>query len=189
MGIKHDINEVRRIAQARIDQIRDRLESVEHRRDRQVAAIKRAYNAHHLSDAGVRFIASKEGYRAHAYQDSGGIWTIGYGHTPAHPGQVVTREQALKLLASDVSWAVDGALANTIRKLNQNELNALTSLVFNIGVGGFQSSTVRDRINGNESDDRICEAWKWWNKDANGNVLEGLVIRRAEECRIWRKGV
>ena len=43
-----------------------------------------------LNRAGLDLIVSFEGFRSESYQDAGGTWTIGYGHTsllrtPPHP--------------------------------------------------------------------------------------------------------
>ena len=47
------------------------------------------------SQNGVDFIKSHEALRLKAYQDSKGVWTIGWGHTKGvKPGDVITREQA-----------------------------------------------------------------------------------------------
>ena len=48
-----------------------------------------------LSQKGVDFIKAHEALRLKAYQDSKGVWTIGWGHTKGvKPGDVITREQA-----------------------------------------------------------------------------------------------
>ena len=58
-----------------------------------------------LSQNGVNFIKSHEALRLKAYQDSKGVWTIGWGHTKnVHPGDVITREQAEQFIRDDFAW-------------------------------------------------------------------------------------
>src|ERR1700760_2270015 len=55
-----------------------------------------------LQQLGTAFLAVVEGDRLKAYQDSGGIWTDGVGHTKdVKPGEVLTRETSLENLAAD----------------------------------------------------------------------------------------
>lgn len=55
-------------------------------------------------ESGMEVTQSDEGLRLHAYQDSGGVWTIGWGHTgpDVHEGLVWTRAQALAALREDL---------------------------------------------------------------------------------------
>jgi len=57
---------------------------------------------------GLALTKEFEGLRLVAYQDSVGVWTIGYGHTgpDVRVGLTITEEQAAILLAADVAWAV-----------------------------------------------------------------------------------
>ena len=58
-----------------------------------------------LSQNGVNFIKAHEALRLKAYQDSKGVWTIGWGHTKnVHPGDVITREQAEQFIRDDFAW-------------------------------------------------------------------------------------
>ena len=67
--------------------------------------------------------------------------------------------------------------------LNQNEFDALVSLVFNIGAGGFKGSSVLRNLNaGNRRG--AADSMLAWNKGTIGGkkvVLKGLANRRAEE--------
>jgi lysozyme len=120
-----------------------------------------------------------------AYRDSGGVWTIGYGHTKGvKQGDVVNDYGALKFLAEDLAWAeaaVNKALDGY--KLTQNQFDSLVSLTYNIGATGFAGSTVVKRI---KAGDNIgaAEALTWWNQD-NGSVVPGLVSRRAREKALF----
>ena len=53
-----------------------------------------------LSQNGVNFIKSHEALRLKAYQDSKGVWTIGWGHTKnVHPGDVIHASRPSSLSA------------------------------------------------------------------------------------------
>jgi lysozyme len=142
---------------------------------------------------GLNHIKQYEGFSATAYQDVAGLWTIGYGHliksneNHLHSA-TLTEEQAIELLAQDVRTAEQAVRANVVVELNQNQFDALVSLVFNIGSGAFSGSTVLSRINVNESVERITEAWLRWNKArVNGQlqVVPGLVNRRESEIELY----
>ena len=55
------------------------------------------------NQAGLQLIESFEGLRLNSYQDSVGVWTIGYGHTQSvQPGQTITQQQAQAFLQQDL---------------------------------------------------------------------------------------
>ena len=102
-----------------------------------------------LSQNGVNFIKSHEALRLKAYQDSKGVWTIGWGHTKGvKPGDVITREQAEQFIRDDFAWVERTLNADLVTGrdkplVTQNEFDALCSLVFNIGSDAYLESTVR----------------------------------------------
>ena len=133
-----------------------------------------------LSDKGLEIIKRFEGLRLKAYQDSVGIWTIGYGSTfGVKEGQEVTEEQAESLLWRDVHVAevcVNGAVSVD---LSQGEYDALVSLCFNIGCGKFRGSTLLRKLNDGDYDGACAEFPRW--TKAGGRELAGLVTRRGAE--------
>ena len=140
------------------------------------------------NQAGLDLIKMFEGLRLEAYVDAVGIWTIGYGHTKGvRAGMVITEEKAEQFLREDLADA-EGAVSRLVKvPINGNEFSALASLVFNIGSGNFQRSTVLRRLN---AEDRVgaADAIEWWNKGrVNGvlTVLPGLVRRRAAEKALF----
>ncbi len=140
------------------------------------------------NQAGLDLIKMFEGLRLEAYVDAVGIWTIGYGHTKGvRAGMVITEEKAEQFLREDLADA-EGAVSRLVKvPVNGNEFSALASLVFNIGSGNFQRSTVLRRLN---AEDRVgaADAIEWWNKGrVNGvlTVLPGLVRRRAAEKALF----
>ena len=95
-----------------------------------------------LIDAIKRF----EGVRLQAYQDSVGVWTIGYGHTKdVKKGDRITQYQAEQLLKEDL--AQFEAMANKVRGLNtQGKYDAVVDFLYNCGPGNFNSSTLKKYI-------------------------------------------
>jgi lysozyme len=107
-----------------------------------------------LSPAGLQLIKQFEGCRLTAYQDSAGIWTIGYGTTGSVDGQRIcagmeldepTAERlladALPVFEEDVNRLVTWAY------LSQHHYDALISLVYNIGTTNFSHSTLLKQLN------------------------------------------
>jgi lysozyme len=109
-----------------------------------------------LSKAGLAALSVEEGLVLHPYNDSAGNATIGVGHL-IHLGPVTaadqaryrgfTRAQAIALLANDVA-KFETAVNRTITKpMLQGQFDAFVSLAFNIGTGGFATSTTARRFN------------------------------------------
>lgn len=147
-----------------------------------------------INAAGWEIASRSEGLRLTAYQDTGGVWTIGRGHTPAHPGQVITLVQADALFAADIAWAEDAVHGATqAAPTNDNQFSAMVSLTFNIGAGQF--ATARERGTGFRGSSILrkhlagdyegaANSFLLWNQD-NGRVLKGLSRRRAEERELY----
>jgi lysozyme len=92
-------------------------------------------------------VKSIEKLRLDAYLDlKGGVWTIGWGHTGnVKKGDRITSEKADELLASDIAVA-EKAVNSLGLKLNQNQFDALTDFVYNVGEGSLKKSTLLKRI-------------------------------------------
>lgn len=137
---------------------------------------------------GRNLIKTFEGYRENAYLDPVGIWTIGYGHTGGvKEGDTVTEAGADALLQQDLK-AAENTVNATGLKLNQLQFDALVSLVYNIGSGNFNSSTLLKQLRQSTKPRTELETWwKVWDK-ANGKTLKGLVRRRAAEYTLYSRG-
>lgn len=115
-------------------------------------------------------------------------WTVGYGHSAtARHGMSVTEGDAERLLKDDVT-PIEQLLADTVRApLNQNEHDALVSLIFNIGEDNWRRSTVLRKLN--EGDKlAAARAFEMWTKARVNNelvTLDGLVRRRAAEKSLF----
>jgi len=144
---------------------------------------------------GIDFIKSKEGMRLQAYQDSAGIWTIGYGtirfdnNRSVKKGDVITAEQAEQLLAKEIlekSIKVNAAIKPV--QLSQNKYNALVSFAYYVGTGALLSSTLLKRVKANPDDDTIRDAFMMWDKahvDGQLVVVQGLINRRKDEADLY----
>lgn len=132
-----------------------------------------------------KMIRAFEGLRLHAYQDSGGVWTIGYGTTlGVHPGMVISATQAESLMEIDVRHRAD-QLAKWIHVIvSDNQMSALVSLAYNIGMGAIFHSKLLADINAGLPKKKCAEDFGSW-IHAGGQVLPGLVRRRKEEAAIF----
>lgn len=137
------------------------------------------------SNKGITLIKEFEGLRLMAYQDVKGVWTIGYGHTKtAREGMVITKMEAEALLREDLSEFEKSVYTHVYADLNQNQFDALVSLVYNIGPAAFKASTLRKLINAKADQEVITTQWRRWNK-SGGKVYPGLKNRRASEIRLY----
>ena len=135
----------------------------------------------------AEFIHRWEGLRLAAYLDTGGVWTIGWGHTgTAKPGMVITKEQAEELFRKDVKWAEDAVNRYTNVPLTQYQFDALVSFTFNVGANAFRKSTLLRMLN-EEDYDGAADQFLRWVYD-NGRRIQGLVNRRESERRYFLTG-
>lgn len=141
----------------------------------------------HINEAGLHLIKNFEGVRLQAYKCPAGVITIGYGHTgtlngkPLTLGTSITKVQAEDLLKRDLE-KYENYVSSMKRNFNENEFSALTSFVYNCGLGSLQS-LCRNRTN-----KQIAEALLLYNK-AGGKVLAGLTKRRKAERELFLKPV
>jgi lysozyme len=149
-----------------------------------------------LSKAGIRLIAGFEGFRSDLYDDAAGHCTIGYGHL-VHQGSCdgsesaefrrgVTRERGLEILGEDAASAAAAVNEAVTVPLEQDQFDALTSFVFNIGSGAFRESTLLKLLNRGKYDE-VPEQLNRWVK-AGSRTLEGLVRRREAEGQLFARG-
>ena len=148
-----------------------------------------------ISAAGINLIKQFEGIKLNAYQDSVGIWTIGYGSIrwidgkAVKKGEVLTMEGAEKLLTHEVEQktaAVNKLLG--LVKLTQNQFDAICSFTFNCGIGALGKSTLLRKVKSNTSDITIKDAFLMFNKGTIGGKLvelKGLTNRRKKEANYY----
>ncbi len=140
------------------------------------------------SDNGIEFIKRHEGLRLEAYQDSVGVWTIGYGSTGGvRPGDVINEAQAETLLRIDLQTA-EREVNRHLLPLKQHQFDSLASLVFNIGIGAFRKSTLLKRLKMDVNHPDIVNQFNRW-VYGGGKILPGLVRRRREEANLYINGI
>lgn len=152
-------------------------------------------NAMTVSSKGIEFIAHYEGGQSRdgkfrPYRDAVGVWTIGYGHTEGvgPNSKPLTKAQALSLLKKDVNKKYAPPVANLGKKLalhlKQHELDALVSLVYNVGPGILdRGRSIGDAMRAKDRK-KIASAILLYNK-AGGRTLPGLVARRKAERHMF----
>lgn len=137
----------------------------------------------------INLVANAEGCRLVAYQDGGGVWTIGFGNTyymdgsKVKNGDKITQSQANEMLGEIIKGYYITA-KKVSNDLNDNQIAALTSFCYNIGIANFNKSTLVKKAKLNVNDKTISLEFLKWNKD-NGVIVKGLTNRRIAESNIY----
>ena len=136
------------------------------------------------SNQGKNLIKEAEGLRLEAYLCPAGIPTIGWGHTKGvRLGQHITKGQAENMLVEDI--APIERLLNGLRiNFRQEQFDALTSWIFNLGEGKLKSSTMYRLILENARDEEITDQLVKWIYSGK-QQLPGLMKRRVAEANLF----
>ena len=141
------------------------------------------------SENGIALIKQFEGCKLTAYQDSVGVWTIGYGWTqpvdgkPIRAGMTIKQETAERLLKTGlVSYESDVSRLVKVG-LTQGQFDALVSFTYNLGARSLSISTLLRKLNVGDYAGAADEFLRW-NK-AGGKVLNGLTRRREAERALF----
>ncbi|MFP1868664.1 lysozyme [Lonsdalea quercina] len=141
-----------------------------------------------ISNFGVSFLKQEEGERLVGYLDSRGKPTIGVGHTgtvdgvPVSVGMKITQNKSTELLLDDLAWVSTTIAKSVTVSLNQNQYDALTSLIFNIGAAAFRGSTVLRKLNVGDYTS-AADAFLMWKR--SGNDPDILLRRRQRERALF----
>jgi lysozyme len=154
-----------------------------------------------ISARGIQLIKHWEGVRYRPYICSARLHTIGVGHV-LYPDQgrlPLDQRDAYPLKAEDnrvFSGAeVDGILGADLQRfevgvaklfpvvLTQGQNDALVSFAFNLGLGGVQRSTLRQKVLRGEIETAADEFLKFTR--GGGKILPGLVKRRNDERALF----
>lgn len=142
---------------------------------------------------GVDLVSAFEGFSSPTYTCPAHVWTIGLG-TTIYPSRYrvkksdpnCTREEAEAWLHHELLRCEQVVIRYTNVFLNDYQLAALSSFVYNVGPGAFRASTLRRRINTVDWHDVPYQLSRW-NK-AGGRILQGLIRRREAEIDLWLRG-
>jgi lysozyme len=133
----------------------------------------------------IDLVKKFEGLSLKSYQYIGGVWTIGYGSTGPDIGPNMTwsEQDADQRLNLDVM-----AIENQIKKLvvvplTENQEAALTSFVYNEGIGHLESSTLLKMLNDKDYNGAADQFLRWVKVD--GQSVDGLKNRRTMERQIF----
>ena len=146
-----------------------------------------------ISNNGLDLIKQFEGFSPTPYLCPAGIPTIGFGNTFYEDGtkvtlkdKPITEQRATQLL----EFVANKTFSENINKvvkvpLNQNQFDALVSFAYNIGNKNFNWSTLLKKLNLSDYDGASLEFGRW--NQANGKILNGLVLRRQKEKELFLK--
>lgn len=129
-----------------------------------------------------------EGLILVAQPDPVGIATGCYGYIKnVYVGQIFTVKQCDSLLISEIQIA-DNAIDRMVKvPLSDKTRAAFISLVYNIGAGNFQRSTLLKKLNAGDIIGACHEITKW--TYARGKFFFGLKRRREAEMKMCLEGV
>ena len=141
------------------------------------------------SEDGLLLTEKSEGVSLSSYQDSGGVLTIGYGHTgpDVGPDLTITQDQAQRFLSQDLLSAEQTVNQFVEVPLDQEEFNALVDFVFNVGQQNFVTSTLLRLLNNGDFQGAAQQLPRW--DKCNGEVLNGLLERRHAEENMFQDGM
>jgi lysozyme len=133
----------------------------------------------------IKLIKDSEGCKLKAYKCPAGIWTIGYGQTKGvKEGMVWTQQQADEDLL-ETAWEVLNQALNAssvLKKATSQRQAAIADFIYNLGIGNYNSSTLKKYVDKENWASAYTEIKKW--DKAGGKVLKGLTIRREKEASL-----
>jgi lysozyme len=144
-----------------------------------------------VSDRAIKLIKHHEGVRNRPYRCPANLWTVGVGHLigdgkslPDSWNRTFSQEEIDGILKSDLrrfELGVHKMLPNV--PLRQCEFDAIISFCFNLGLGCFQRSTLRQALLRGDKKAAMESLVKYCR--AGGKILRGLQIRRLDEKALF----
>jgi lysozyme len=144
-----------------------------------------------VSDKLIKLLRHHEGVRNKPYQCPAGLWTVGVGHLigdgktlPASWNKTFTNEEIDAILKRDLNrfeLGVHKMLPNVL--LRQHEFDSIVSFCFNLGLGCFQRSTIRQALLRGDKEAAMESLVKYCK--AGGKILKGLQNRRLDERKLF----
>lgn len=145
------------------------------------------------SQNGINLICGEEAFLSLPYNDADQNASIGFG-TLLHKGPVtdadwkkyshgITEAQAQALLKSDLVTVENVIKLHVKTELNQNQYDALSSFIYNVGAGEFEKSSVLTKLNLGDYEGASSSMLLY--KFAGGKELQGLLNRREKEVELF----
>lgn len=136
-----------------------------------------------IAVSGAYLVAPWEGSTNQAYRDMVGVPTLCHGYTiGVKMGDYKTDEECEEILAKELTHFNTQMMKSVKVPLPEHMEVAYTSLVWNIGIGAWNSSTLLKKLNNKEYVE-ACKQILRWNK-AGGRVVKGLQNRREAEYKV-----
>ncbi|MFB0924379.1 MAG: lysozyme [Vicingaceae bacterium] len=142
-----------------------------------------------ISQIGLELIKKFEGFSAVPYKCPAGKNTIGYGHTIESDPFIkkITQSAAEELLKHDLSRIFVFIKRVVEVPLSQGQSDALCSLIYNWGIGGFVRSKGLKHLN---KKNYGLTGIEFFSKEAGvvnikGKFSRGLYKRRQAELKLW----
>jgi len=163
-----------------------------------------------VSKAGEDLMHFFEGYRNKPYRCSAAIWTVGWGHAmyadqlalpnvrkegytglirsdyqlKGEDARVWSKDELVELFKVDINTFERGVLRLSPNLAShQSKFDAVVSFAYNAGLGNYQRSTIRMKVNRGDWEG-AAEAFMSWTK-AGGKEVAGLVKRRKAEVALF----
>ena len=163
-----------------------------------------------VSKAGEDLMHFFEGYRNKPYRCSAAFWTVGWGHAmyadqlnlpnvrkegytglirsdyqlKGEDNRVWSKDELVNLFKVDIDTFERGVLRLSPTLANhQSKFDAVVSFAYNAGLGNYQRSTIRMKVNRGDWEG-AAEAFMSWTK-AGGKEVAGLVKRRKAEVALF----
>ena len=163
-----------------------------------------------ISKKGEDLMHFFEGYRTRPYRCSAAIWTVGWGHAmysdqlnlpnvrkegyqglirseyqlKEEDNRVWSKDELVDLFKVDINTFERGVFRLSPNLINhQSKFDSVVSFAYNAGLGNYQRSTIRMKVN-REDWDGAAEAFMSWTK-AGGKEVAGLVKRRKAEVALF----
>ena len=163
-----------------------------------------------VSKAGEDLMHFFEGYRNKPYRCSAAIWTVGWGHAmysdqlnlpnvrkEGYTGLIRSdyqlkegdnrawsKEELVNLFKMDIDNFERGVLRLSPNLVShQSKFDSVVSFAYNAGLGNYQRSTIRMKVNRGDWEG-AAEAFMSWTK-AGGKEVAGLVKRRKAEKALF----
>lgn len=163
-----------------------------------------------VSKAGEDLMHFFEGYRNKPYRCSAAIWTVGWGHAmyadqlnlpnvrkegytglirsdyklKEEDNRVWSKDELVNLFKVDINTFERGVLRlSPTLASHQSKFDAVVSFAYNAGLGNYQRSTIRIKVNRGDWEG-AAEAFMMCTK-AGGKEVAGLVKRRKAEVVLF----